>query len=217
MKKNAKLLNTTNKSFKSYINDDGYLEYSDDKMKVYFYTRPSKYFSFGTTKILEFKRDNNILELQTINSKYIFEVDEDVPNPSIKYLSDCQKTVIDYMKNVKSDCFGCSSFSFSINSQVVGFVMFENEITRDEALEILANNSLTDIQGNLVENIYQAGTPGEKILDLKIYDKQYICLDDIENIEFKKCLEKFLYGKQCVVMDNKEYIYIHDFKDFLNI
>lgn len=217
MKKNAKLLHTTNKSFTTYINDDGYLEYSDDKTKVYFYTRPSKYFSFGTTNILEFKRDNNILKLKTINSKYIFEVDEDVPNPSVKSLTDCEKTIIEYMKKVNSNCFGCSSFDLSINSLVNGFIIFDDAMTRDEALEILANNSLTDIQGNLVENIYQAGTPGEKILDLKIYEKQYICLDDINNIEFKQCLEKFLCGRQCVVMDNKEYIYIHDFKEFLNI
>ena len=146
-------------------------------MRVYFYTRPSKSFSFGTTNILEFKRYNNILELQTINSQYIFEIDKDVPNPTVKSLFDCEKTIIDYIKNVKSNCFGSSSFDFSINSQVNGFIMFDDEITRDGALEGFANNNLADIQGNLVSNIYRAGTPGEKILDPQIYDKQYICLN----------------------------------------
>ncbi len=214
---NTKLINTTNTAFKIYINEKGYIEYNKTNTRLYFYAYSDREFSFGTTDILEFKRDDNILEVKTLNSIYTFEVDKSVVNPKIAILTDCQKLIIKYMKNVKSNCFSCTSYNVYTLERIMSFVTFETKITRNEAMQKLVKNKpLFDMYGDIVTNIDQAGTPNEKILDLKIYDKYSICLDDIKDEEFKECLNAFLYGRNCIKKDDKVFVHLTDFREFLS-
>jgi len=213
---NAKLINTTNTAFKIYINEKGFLEFNKTKTMIYFYTHSLREFTFRTTDILEYTRTDNKLEVKTLNSIYIFEVDESVTNPELAILTHCQKSIIEYMKNVKSNCFVCSSYDSSINSKVISYVIFENEITRCEAMQKLDNKSLVDMQDNLVTNIYQAGSLDNKILDFKIYDNDCIYFDDISDNELKKCLKLFLNGRNYIKENNKIFVHVSDFREFLN-
>ena len=212
---NAILISTTNFQFTCYIGEEGELTFSDNGY-AYFKTKECRYrFAFRTSYILKYEYNEEELTIQTLNSIYKFKIIGNIQKPSTVTLSSCKKQILSYTDSVKAHTFSCISID-----GFIGFIKFQEKLSRLEALDKISEKPHFDSNGNLVVNIH---VPQEKDMfyGLKIEQKdtkRYICISEFEKIGLSsECIMQFISNKKIYEYDGKKYIKIDDVKDFFTV
>ncbi len=215
---NSKLISTTNPAMKRYEGESGSLQFSETT--AFFITDDFEDYAFKTSMLMSYKKEDKILTLNTMNSTYIFEVDESVRNPPVVELSPCEKIIDQFLKSIKSDKFYCTVSPTPQLANGVSIVSFSTPISQKEALSYLSNGGLVDdIEKLPIKNIVAPYEDENIFAGLPLYtlnDNVYICVEDIQLEELLKCLSKFMIGRQVTTFEEKEYIEKSIFYEFIS-